>query len=138
MSLRSTGRSAMVLGLLLLGAARGRAQDPEPDPCASTRTHGALKLCWAREVERAEQDMDRALSAVLDTLPRERLEHMKKAQKEWGLYRDAHLRALYGDMRHDVELFTCTLIARRQLTRARTAQLERMLRDGGDESACPL
>lgn len=138
MFLRSTALSSVALGLLLLAATRGRAQDREPDPCASTLTHGALRLCWAREVERSDQEMNQALAGLLHALPRGRGAALKKAQKAWVQFRDAHVRALYGEGRHDVELFTCALIAQRQLTRARTAQLERMLRDDGDELLCPL
>ncbi len=137
-SSRLTAPSSVALGLLLLGATRLHAQDGEPDPCASTVTHGALKLCWAREVERADQEMKQAYDAVLASLPRPRAGDLKKAQTLWVQFRDAHVRALYGERRHDTDRFTCALIAQRQLTRGRTAELKRMLRDTGDDLFCPL
>jgi uncharacterized protein YecT (DUF1311 family) len=138
MFLRLTAPSSVALGLLLLGAARLHAQDGEPDPCASTLTHGALKLCWAREVDRAEKEMNEAYGAALASLPRPRADDLKRAQKLWVQFRDAHVRALYGEMSHDTERFTCALIAQRQLTRGRTAELKRMLRDTSDDETCPL
>jgi uncharacterized protein YecT (DUF1311 family) len=135
---RLTAPPSVALGLLLLGAARLHAQDGEPDPCASTVTHGELKMCWAREVDRAETEMKEAYAAVRAGLPRHRGEGLTKAQKLWVQFRDAQVRALYWESRHDPDLFTCALIARRQLTRGRTAELKRMLHDAGDDLFCPL
>jgi uncharacterized protein YecT (DUF1311 family) len=135
---RSTSASSLVLGLLLIGAARLHAEQPEPDPCASTVTRGELRLCWAREVDRADTEMRQALEAVLAGFPRARLGDLKKAQKAWYDFRNAQLRALYGGRQHDLELFTCSLIARVQLTRARTAALKRMLQEAADAQVCPL
>jgi uncharacterized protein YecT (DUF1311 family) len=134
---RLTAPPSVALGLLLLGAARPYAQDGEPDPCASTVTHGELKMCWAREVDRAETEMKKAYAAVCAGLPRRRAEDLTKAQKLWVQFRDAQVRALYGERLHDPDLFTCALIAQRQLTRGRTAELKRMLH-GGDDLFCPL
>ncbi len=138
MFLRSTASSALALGLLLLGGARGQAQGSEPDPCASAPTLGAVRQCWAVEVERADGEMREALAAALNGLPRARADALKKSQKAWLEFRDAQVRALYGETRYDIELFTCALIARRQLTRARTAELQRMLRDKDNTQTCPL
>ncbi len=134
---RSTTPLLTVL-LLLLGGARLPAQEPGLDPCASTVTSGQLRLCWAREVERANQEMRAAFTELLAAFPRSRADDLKKAQKLWVLFRDAHIHALYGERRHDPERFTCSLIAERQLTRARTAELKRMLQESGDSTVCPL
>ena len=135
---RSTAASSLVLGLLLIGAAGLHAEQPEPDPCASTVTHGELKMCWVREVGRAEEEMRLAVGAVLAGFPRARLGDLKTAQKAWYDFRNAQLRALYGGQQRDTELFTCSLIARVQLTRARTAELKRMLQEAADAQVCPL
>jgi uncharacterized protein YecT (DUF1311 family) len=135
---RSTAPSAVTLGLLLLGAAPLRAQDADPDPCASTVTRGELKMCWARELEHAESDMKRAFGELRASFPRDRADALDRAQKLWVEFRDIHVRALYGADWRDPDHFTCALIAMRQLTVARTAQLERMRRDSGDEASCPL
>ncbi len=75
---------------------------------------------------------------MIARLPRPRADDLKKAQQLWVQFRDYHVKALYGARWSDSERFTCALIAKRQLTRARTAQLEQMLRDSGDDQACPL
>jgi len=138
MFLRSALPSLLALGLLLLPARRLRAQDAEPDPCASTVTHGQEKLCWARELEIAESEMKQAFAELRVSLPSARADALKKAQTLWVEFRDAHVNALYGTDWRDPDRFTCALIARRQLTRARTAELKRMLREGGDAASCPL
>ncbi len=138
MFLPSTAPSSVALGLLLLGAARLQAQDGEPDPCASTVTHGELKTCWAREVSRAETEMKQAYAALRASLPPRQRDALERAQRLWLEFRDAHVKALYGEGWSDPDRFTCALIAQRQLMRARSAELARMLRDSGDDLACPL
>jgi uncharacterized protein YecT (DUF1311 family) len=138
MFLRSALPSFLGLGLVLLPATRARAQDAEPDPCASTVTNGALRQCWARELEIAEGEMKEAFAALRTSVPSARVDALKKAQAFWIQFRDAHVSALYGTDWRDPDVFTCALIARRQLTRARTAELKRMLREAGDAASCPL
>ncbi len=124
--------------LALLTAAPLPAQDLEPDPCASTVTLGELRTCWERQLESAEGEMKEAVAAVRNALPKERQGTLKKAQELWLEFRNAHVSALYGTNWHDIDRFTCALIARRQMTRARTAELKRMLRDVVDTASCPL
>ncbi len=137
MSRRSKASSPLVLALLLAAAPLG-AQNAEPDPCASTVTKGELRLCWAREVERADVEMRQAFDAAFAGFPRARRDDFKRAQKAWSLFRDAQLRALDSGQLHEVEVFTCSLIARVQLTRKRTAELKRMLQEAADDQVCPL
>lgn len=121
-----------------LPAAEGLAlTEGEPDPCASTVTHGELKLCWAREVDYANEEMHHAVEALITRLPRDSAGAFRKAQRRWVEFRDAQVSVLFRERLHDAERFTCALIAQRQLTRARTRQLRELLR-AMEGDLCPL
>ncbi len=136
-------RALAVVAVLMLAASGTLwAQEPgSPDPCASTERLGELNSCWAREVERANGDMRLAYDALLGKLPRNAADRLKKAQKLWLEFRDAHVAMLTAASEsggsHGPEVVLCMLIAKRELTRRRTEALQQLLHPRKDD-ACLL
>ena len=128
--------------VVALGGTPGHAQsEEEPDPCAHIYGQIALTTCWAREAERADEEMKRTYLALLQKLPEPGSKSLEKAQKLWLEFREAHLGTLYGvdDPKavfgRDYQL--CTLISKVALTRGRTRELARLL-EPDEETICPL
>jgi len=128
---------AVVLGQRPLCA----QQQEEPDPCAGATVQSDANTCWAREAERADDEMKQAYLALLQKLPSRLAENLKKAQKLWLEFRDAHVATLYGAPHplttYGPEYAMCLSIVRWELARDRTRELRRLLRpeEGG---VCPL
>ena len=134
--------AAGIVGVMSLGGTPGRAQsEEEPDPCAHIYGQMALTSCWAREAERADEEMNHAYLALLQKLPERGARSLEKAQKLWLEFREAHLGTLYGvDDPKAVfgrDYFVCFSISKVSLTRARTRDLARLLEPDG-EIVCPL
>lgn len=137
--------AAGAIGLLLAGASPLRSQEPdepdEPDPCAHVQRQGDVNVCWATEAVRADTEMKEAYNALLAKLPHRAAENLKKAQRLWLDYREAHVATLYGAPNpfrvYGPAYPTCLSIARRQLTLARTKELMRLLQPDPDD-LCPL
>jgi uncharacterized protein YecT (DUF1311 family) len=138
-------RVAVGVGLFVvvfvLGVAPAGAQPPEePDPCG--HAYGPdLNKCWAREVERTEDEMNRVYRTLRMRLPDRAAEGLEKAQKLWLEFREAHLQAQYGaDNPRQIwgsDYLICLSISRASLNRARTRELRRLLEPDG-ETLCPL
>ena len=128
-------------GLALLTPAGAESQDLlEPDPCA--HAYGPdLRGCWAREAERADEEMNQLYLALRDRLPKRALQSLEKAQELWLEFRDAHLQTLYGvespTRTWGLDYPICLSISRVTLTRARTLQLRR-LAEPDEQTLCPL
>jgi uncharacterized protein YecT (DUF1311 family) len=132
---------AVAVGVVLLAAGplRGQGLD-EPAPCAGTVSLGDANRCWAREAERADADMRQLYLTVVEKLPRRSAENLKRAQKLWLDFRDAHTATLLGEpdgLAPGPEYPLCLSILRWRLARDRTAELRRLLQPD-DESLCPL
>jgi uncharacterized protein YecT (DUF1311 family) len=116
-------------------------QEDEPDPCARATRQSEANTCWAKEAERADDEMKQAYVALLQKLPSRLADNLKKAQKLWLEFRDAHVASLYGAPNplatYGPEYSMCLSIARWELARDRTRELRRLLRpdEGG---VCPL
>ena len=133
---------AIAIGALVLarGAARAQERD-EPDPCKDTKTLGDTARCWARESDHADSEMKQLYLTALEKLPHRGAENLKKAQKLWQDFREAHIATLLGDPNpvatYGPEYPMCLSILRWRLARDRTAELRRLLQPD-DESVCPL
>jgi uncharacterized protein YecT (DUF1311 family) len=130
------------LACLLLASVPLAAQpEEELDPCADVFGQQDLNACWAREVERAEDELNQVYLALRQKLPPRGAESLDKAQKLWLEFREAHIGTLYGDESpaetYGREYPMCLSISRTTLTRARIRQLRRVL-EREDESVCPL
>jgi uncharacterized protein YecT (DUF1311 family) len=127
-------------GVLLAGVL-GAQPASEPDPCAQVYGQGDLNSCWAREADRAEEEMSRLYLTARQTLPKRAAERLEKAQKLWLEFRDAHIATLYGvenpTARWGREYPMCLSISRTTLTRARIRELQRIL-EPDEDTVCPL
>jgi uncharacterized protein YecT (DUF1311 family) len=132
---------ALAIGTLVLARGPARAQEmDEPDPCRDTVRLGDVNKCWAREAERAGSEMKQLYLTALEKLPHRQAENLKKAQKLWEEFRDAHIGVLMGDsnpLTNGPDYAVCLSILRWRLARERTAELKRILKPD-DESMCPL
>lgn len=137
---KGTG-AVVAVAVVVLGGGFVRAQTTdEPEPCADTQRLGDTNKCWAREAERANEEMRQVYLTALEKLPRKSAENLKKAQKLWLDFRDAHTATLLGDenaLTSGPEYAVCLSILRWRLARERTAELKRLLQPD-DESMCPL
>ncbi len=132
---------AVAVGVAVLGRGPVRAQTvDEPEPCADTVRLGDTNKCWAQEAERADVEMRQVYLTAVEKLSRRAAENLKKAQKLWLEFRDAHTATLMGDenaLANGPEYSLCLSILRWRLARERTAELKRLLHPD-DESMCPL
>ena len=132
---------AIAIAALALGRGAARAQHgAEPDPCTDTKTMGDTAKCWAREAEHAESEMRQSYLTAMEKLPHRSAENLKKAQKLWEDFRDAHITVLMGDsnaLTDGPDYAVCLCILRWRLARERTEALKRILKPD-DESMCPL
>ena len=132
----AAGGAALVLGRGLAWAQVGA----EPDPCKDTRTMGETARCWAREADHADSEMRQTYLTAVEKLPHRSAENLKKAQKLWEDFRDAHISVLMGNttaLSGGPEYAVCLCILRWRLARERTGELKRILKPD-DESMCPL
>ncbi len=132
---------ALVLCLGAIGAVPLRAQSAdEPDPCADAVGGSEQNQCWVRQAEHADAEMKQALDALVAKLPSGAAGELKKAQKAWLDFREAHLAMLYTATNpkrvHSTDASICNTIARWQLARQRTREMRRLLTPAADE-ACP-
>lgn len=133
---------AAAIAVAMLGHRPLRAQGvDEPEPCANIARQADANVCWAREAERADVEMRQAYLTALEKLPARAAESLKKAQKLWLEFRDAHVATLYGAPNpvatYGPAYAMCLSIARWQLARDRTRALKRLL-ERDDDSVCPL
>jgi uncharacterized protein YecT (DUF1311 family) len=132
---------AVAVGAGVLGPGPARAQEGNaPDPCKDTERLGDASKCWAREAERADSEMKQVYLAARERLPRRMAENLKKAQKLWEDFRQAHVAVLMGEsnpLTGGLDYAVCLSILRWRLARDRTEQLKRILKPD-DESLCPL
>ncbi len=132
---------AIVVGALAVGRGSAGAQDGgEPDPCQDTRTNADTAKCWAREADHADTDMRQAYLTAVEKLPHRSSENLKKAQKLWEAFREAHISVLMGDsnpLKDGPDYAVCLCILRWRLARERTEELKRILNPDA-ESMCPL
>ncbi len=132
---------AVVVGAVFLGGGLSRAQEgDEPDPCRDTKTMGDTARCWAKEADHAESEMRQTYLTAVEKLPHRTAENLKKAQKLWEDFRDAHISVLMGDsnvLADGPDYAVCLCILRRRLAQERTEELKRILKPD-DESMCPL
>ena len=119
----------MVVVVLVFGSApTGGQWFEEPDPCAHAYGRD-LTNCWAREVERSEDEMNALYRVLRERLPDRASKNLEKAQKLWLEFRDAHLKTQYG-VESPVRTWgldypVCLSISRVTLNRARTRELRR-------------
>ena len=130
---------ALASALLASGPLAARAAD-EPDPCA--HAYGPdLGPCWAREAERADEEMQEVVLALRKKLPKRASKSLEKAQEHWLEFRDAHMQTLYGvespKRTWGLDYPICLSMSRFALTRARTRELLRIL-ELDEEALCPL
>ena len=134
---------AVAIGAVVLGRGPVRAQGvEEPEPCANTVRLGDANKCWAREAERADSEMREAYLTAVEKLPHRAAENLKKAQKAWLEFREAHVATVFGDANplgtYGPEYPMCVSIVRWHLAQDRTKELRRLLRPPDDDSVCPL
>ncbi len=132
-----------VLVSLGLGAQRAGTQAvEEPDPCADAVGPGEQSGCWSGEADKADTQMKAALDALLAKLSPKGATELRKAQKAWMEYREAHLAMLYAienaDGTRRMDGLTCAAIARRQLAQGRTRELKRLLKPAEADEVCRL
>ncbi len=128
--------------VLVFASTTVRAQSgAEPDPCAHAYGQSDVSACWAREAERADEEMTQVYLALRKRLPKRAAKSLKKAQKLWEEFREAHIGTLYGvenpRATYGREYPICLSISRTAFTRARTRELRRLLEHDG-ETVCPL
>ncbi len=132
---------AIAIGAAVLARGAARAQDGgEPDPCKDTRSMGDTARCWAKEADHAESEMRQTYLTAVGKLPHRTAENLKKAQKLWEDFREAHISVLMGDsnvLSDGPDYAVCLCILRRRLAQERTEELKRILKPD-DESMCPL
>jgi uncharacterized protein YecT (DUF1311 family) len=132
---------ALAIGTLVLARGPARAEEvDEPDPCRAAVRLGDVNRCWAREAERADSEMKQLFLTALEKLPHRTAENLKKAQKLWEDFRDAHIAVLMGDTKpltDGPDYTVCLSILKWRLARDRTEELRRIL-EPDDESLCPL
>jgi uncharacterized protein YecT (DUF1311 family) len=133
--MRLMTRTAAAAASLLSGGGDG------PGPCAGVVGHHELRACWTREVERAGVEMNRTYEALLRGLPPRAAKSLKKAQKLWLRFRDAHVATLYGGddpaATYGPDYLICIAISRYVMTWDRTKELRRLL-DPDRQTICPL
>jgi uncharacterized protein YecT (DUF1311 family) len=136
---RLAARAGLIV--LLAAASAGAQTELDPDPCA--HAHGAIDVgaCWAREAERAEDEMNGAYETARHQLPGRAAESLEKAQKLWREFLEAHLRTLYGvespTSKWGRDFPICLSISRTTLIRARTREIRRLL-EPDEDTICPL
>lgn len=139
--MRLMTRTAAAAALVLTGASLASGGEDEPGPCSGVVGHHELRACWAREVERAGVEMNRTYEALLRELPPRAAKSLKKAQKLWLRFRDAHVATLYGAddpaATYGPDYRICIAISRYVMTRDRTKALRRLL-DPDRQTICPL
>ena len=132
---------AIAIGALVLAPGAARAQEgDEPDPCKDTKTMGDTARCWAREAEHADSEMKQQYLTALEKLPHKTADNLKKAQKLWEDFREAHIAVLMGEsnpLTSGPDYAVCLSILRWRLARERAEELKRILKPD-DESMCPL
>ncbi len=132
---------AIAIGALVLALGAARAQEgDEPDPCKDTKTMGDTARCWAKEADHAETEMRQTYLTAVEKLPHRTAENLKKAQKLWEDFREAHISVLMGGstvLSDGPDYAVCLCILRRRLAQERTEELKRILKPD-DESMCPL
>ena len=115
-------------------------QGEDADPCASQTD---LMQCWSRQAEMADERMNAALAALQAKLGGDAAGELKRSQKAWQEYRNAHLAMLHAagleqrGKRTRIEILTCGAIARRQMAVERTREIKDLLEPQADD-ACPL
>ena len=128
-------------GTVVLGLGLARAQEgSEPDPCKNTVRLGDVTKCWAREAEHADSETKQLYLTALEKLPHRTAESLKKAQRLWEDFREAHIAVLMGDsnpLTSGPDYAVCLSILRWRLARERAEELKRILKPD-DESMCPL
>jgi uncharacterized protein YecT (DUF1311 family) len=127
-------------GVVLASVPLSAQPQVEPDPC--THAYGRdLTDCWAREVERSDDEMNRVYRDLRKRLPNRASKGLEKAQKLWLEFREAHLATQYGvkspTRTWGLDYPICLSISRVALNRARTQELRRLL-EPDDETLCPL
>jgi uncharacterized protein YecT (DUF1311 family) len=140
-SMRFLGRPAAAAALVLAGVVLPAGGADTPEPCTGVVGHHELRACWTREVERASAEMDRTYAALLRKLPRHAAASLRKAQKLWLQFRDAHVATLYGvddpAATFGPDYPICIAISRYVMTRDRTKELRGLL-DPDPATICPL
>jgi uncharacterized protein YecT (DUF1311 family) len=138
---RIGGVGLVVVVLIFTGVGVRAQSGDDPDPCAHAFGQRDLDACWAREVARAEQEMNQVYLALRNKLPKRGANSLEKAQRLWEEFREAHIAMLYGvespAATYGREYAMCLSISRTALIRARTRELMRLLEQDG-ESVCPL
>ena len=128
-------------GVLLTSPPAGAQPELEPDPCTHVYGQTALGACWAREAERAEDEMNRVYRAAREELPNRAAKSLEKAQGLWLDFLEAHLGTLYGvespKAKWGREFPMCLSISRTTLIQARTRELRRLI-EPDDDTICPL
>ena len=134
-----TGGAGLVV--LLAAASVGAQTGLDPDPCAHVYGTTVLSACWAREAERAENEMNGAYETARRELPRRAAESLEKAQRLWREFLEAHLGTLYGvespTSKWGRDFPICLSISRTTLIRARTREIRRLL-EPDEDTTCPL
>ena len=128
-------------GVLLVSTPAGAQPELEPDPCAHAYGPTDLGACWAREAERAEEEMNGVYRALHQKLPGRAAKSLEKAQGFWLEFLEAHLGTLYGvespRAKWGRDFPMCLSISRTTLIRGRTRELQRLLEPAAD-MICPL
>lgn len=136
--------TAVCVAVCLAGGGRhacAQATD-EPDPCADAVGPSSEGGCWQQQADAADALMNETVDALVAKLTPKGAAELKRAQKLWLEFRQAHLAVLYAvgnpDGTRRMDGLTCAAIARRQLALARTRELKRLLRPMEADEACRL
>jgi uncharacterized protein YecT (DUF1311 family) len=141
--LRHAGSLALLAGVTLLAAPGPKpAPKPGPKPAAAEPiiTQAEMNEQAGAEFAQADAELNRVYRALLAEFKNHPpdAERFRRAQRAWVAFRDAHRDALFpqadpapGSIRP-----VCIAAEMRELTVARTRQLEAVLKDLREDSLC--
>ena len=120
---------ALVLGQVLLATANAQTQ--------AEMNKGAIA-----EMEHADHIMTVIYQEIIQRYSKEPyvnqtlVENLRKAQRAWIAFRDAHIKAIYPDEKRFSARPMCAAIVRTELTKARTVQLREWLDESEEGDVC--
>src|SRR5689334_21656205 len=122
----------LILGFLVATPAVDGSKK-SPFDCKNASTQLELNQCAADDLARERQRMDRTLARVDDERGERGRAAVQAAQRAWQAYADAQIEALYPGCGRSTACGSahgmCQAAAFSALIRARTAELDRMLRE---------
>lgn len=123
-------RTVLVASLILFASA-GCGDDAPPvskpeaiaEDCADAATQADMNACAAEQYRAADDELNRVYRVVTRSLPEERVESIRAAQRNWIPFRDSKCESEAADVEGGSLYPTVLNACLADLTRQRTAEL---------------